>query len=158
MTLADQYGTTWMHWAYKKFSDWTGDSRGIWNYPCNSTKLEDCLNLDLTKLYARTYPRAVAGDTVEFVFNATSYHSSLEYKPKKSCKLPTEIFASNKWIYTSGFDIDIVGDLAKKYVTLTNHVADVIEVKVDPAFFDDEEYTSETTVKIQIFPKTSQDG
>jgi len=145
-----------MHWAYKKWSDWTGDSKGFWNYPCSSTHLEDCLNMTLTKLYARTYPRAVAGDTVEFVFNATTYNSSLEYKPKQSCQLPTVIFASTKWIYTSGFEIEISGDLASKYVTLTNHVADVIEVTVDPGFFVDERYTADATVKIEIYPKRAE--
>lgn len=158
MTLADQYGTSWMHWAYKKYSDWTGDSKGIWNYPCNSTHLEDCLNMTLTKLYARTYPRAVAGDTVEFLFNTTTYISSLEYKPKKSCQLPTVIFASTKWIYTSGFETSILGDFLQKYVTVTNHVADVIEVVVDPGFFEDERYTADTTVKIEIYPKKAQNN
>lgn len=38
-------------------------------------------------------------------------------------------------------------------MTLTNHVADVIEVMVDPAFFDDEDYTPDSTVKIEISPK-----
>lgn len=154
MTLADKYGTNWMHWGYKQYADWTGDSQGLWTFPyCNSTILEDCLNLPLVKLYARTYPRAVAGDTVEFLFNTTTFNSSLEYKPKKSCQLPTVIFASTKWIYTSGFEIEISGDLGSQYVTVTNHVADVIEVMIDPAFFADERYTTESTVKIDIYPK-----
>jgi hypothetical protein len=36
---------------------------------------------------------------------------------------------------------------------VTNHVADVIEVVVDPGFFEDERYTADTTIKIEIYPK-----
>ena len=34
--LADQYGLSWMHWAYKKYSGWTWDSSGLFTLPCDS--------------------------------------------------------------------------------------------------------------------------
>lgn len=112
MKLADKYGASWMHWMYKPYSNWTGDESDLFNYPCSSSNLEDCLNLKQVKFYARIYPRAVAGDTVEFSYDPETYNASLEYKPKESCKLPTIIFVPTKWIYTSGFQLEILGDLA----------------------------------------------
>lgn len=95
MTLADQYGLTWMHWAYKKFADWTGDSFGLFKFPCDENTMKDCLLTDYARMYARTYPRAVAGTTKEFLYNNRTFDASLEFIPKQSCSLPSELFVSS---------------------------------------------------------------
>lgn len=34
--LADKYGIGWMHWSYKLYSSWTGDSEGLFDSNCQS--------------------------------------------------------------------------------------------------------------------------
>ena len=99
-----------MHWAYKKYSDWTWDSSGLFDYSCTSSDIQDCINKDTVKTFSRTYPKAVAGESVKFSYNDTTYEASLEYIPDPNCKLPTEIYLSESWVYTEGFEVEITGD------------------------------------------------
>lgn len=47
--LADKYGLSWMHWAYKIYSGWTWDSSGIFISGCTSTDIYECINVDAVK-------------------------------------------------------------------------------------------------------------
>jgi len=105
LQLADFYGLSWMHWTYKRYSDWTGDHDGILDGDCTSSNIYDCIKESGVKSYARTYPQAVAGKTVSFTYNDTTSVASLEFIPLKDCKLPTVIFISETWVYTNGFDL-----------------------------------------------------
>ena len=108
--LADQYGLSWMHWGYKLYSSWTWDSSGLFDPTCKSDNIYDCINTDQVKIYARTYPKAVAGESLAFTFNATTLDAVLEYIPDPNCKLPTEIFFSETWHYTNGIEVEISGE------------------------------------------------
>jgi Glycoside hydrolase family 5 C-terminal domain len=96
-----------MHWDYKSYSNWTWDNPGMFYDHCVSTKLEECLNLDSVRTFARTYPKAVAGESLNFTYNATTLDANLIYKPNPDCKLPTEIFLSEKYLYVNGFNVEI---------------------------------------------------
>lgn len=135
-TLSDFYGLSWMHWAYKRYSGWTWDSSGLFDSSCTSSNIYDCINNGSVKSFARTYPRAVAGQTLNFTYNDTTYDASLEFVPDENCKLPTEIFVSESWIYTNGFSVDVSGPLASK-VSWTNPKKNIIHVTVSPDFFED---------------------
>lgn len=105
--LADQYGLSWMHWGYKKFSNWTWDDDGLFDRSCTSQNPYDCAIASTVKNYARTYPRAVAGDTVRFNYNDTTGDAMLEFAPNFDCELPTEIFLSETWVYKEGYEVEI---------------------------------------------------
>ena len=99
-----------MHWAYKKYSGWTWDNDGLFDHSCKSDNIYDCIHVDSVKVFARTYPKAVAGESVAFSYNSTTLDAVLEYIPDPNCELPTEIFLSESWIYTDGFEVEITGD------------------------------------------------
>ena len=105
--LADQYGLSWMHWGYKKFSDWTWDDDGLFDRSCTSKNPYECAIASTVKNYARTYPRAVAGDTVRFNYNDTTGDAMLKFAPNFDCELPTEIFLSERWVYKEGYEVEI---------------------------------------------------
>jgi hypothetical protein len=96
-----------MHWDYKSYSNWTWDNPGMFDVYCTSKNLYDCLNIDSVKTFARTYPKAVAGESLNFTFNATTLEANLIYKPNPNCKLPTEIFLSETYHYLNGFEVEI---------------------------------------------------
>jgi hypothetical protein len=96
-----------MHWDYKSYSNWTWDNPGMFIERCPYQTMDECLNLDSVRNFARTYPKAVAGESLNFTFNATTLEANLIYKPNPNCKLPTEIFLSEKYLYINGFDVEI---------------------------------------------------
>ena len=128
-TLADEYGLSWMHWAYKRYSGWTWDSSGLFDSSCTSSNIYDCVHNSTVATFARTYPRAVAGDSLEFQYNDTTGFAVLKYAPKFDCNLPTEIFASETWVYTDGFEVEIEGELAP-YASWSSPKKDIIHVTV----------------------------
>jgi endoglycosylceramidase len=135
--LGDYYGLSWMHWAYKRYAGWTWDSSGLFDSSCTSSNIYDCVHNTTVRTFARTYPHAVAGKTLNFTYNDTTTFASLEYVPKEDCKLPTEIFVSESWVYTNGFEVDVEGDLAS-HVTWTNPKKNFIFVTVAEEFFEDD--------------------
>lgn len=129
-TLADEYGLSWMHWAYKTYSGWTWDSSGVIDSSCTSSNIYDCVHNSTVATFARTYPRAVAGDTIDFKYNDTTKHAMLKFKPNVECDLPTEIFVSETWVYTDGYEVEIEGELAA-HTSWTSPKKDIIHVTVD---------------------------
>jgi hypothetical protein len=108
--LADKYLLSWMHWSYKLYSSWTWDHDGLFDHTCQSSNIYDCINVSEVKIYARTYPKAVAGQTISFSYNEETLDAVLEYIPDPECKLPTEIYFSETWHYTEGYTVEILGD------------------------------------------------
>lgn len=139
-----------MHWAYKLYSGWTWDNSGLFDRECKSSNIYDCINNETVFKYARTYPRAVAGDTVHFTYNETTGDAYLKFTPNKDCTLPTEIFASETWVYKDGFEVEIEGDLAQ-YTKFTSPQKDIIHITVDKEAFDS--VKNEKTVDIFIKSK-----
>jgi endoglycosylceramidase len=43
LDLSDEYGLSWMHWAYKVYSGWTWDNCGLFACDCTSTNINDCV-------------------------------------------------------------------------------------------------------------------
>ena len=145
--LADQYGLSWMHWGYKKFSNWTWDDVGLFDRTCTSSNPYDCAVTSIVKNYARTYPRAVAGETIHFNYNDTTGDAMLKFTPNFDCELPTEIFLSETWVYKYGFEVKIQGDLAS-LTTWTSPKRDIIHITVDKEALKLE--ASDKTVEIYI--------
>jgi hypothetical protein len=119
-----------MHWAYKRYSGWTWDSSGLFDSSCKSSNIYDCINNSTVSTFARTYPRAVAGDTIHFKYNDTTGDAMLKFTPNLDCNLPTEIFVSETWVYTEGYEVEIEGDFAP-HTTWSSPQKDIIHVTVD---------------------------
>lgn len=146
--LADQYGISWMHWAYKLYSDWTWDSSGLFDRDCTSDNIYDCINADTVKKFARTYPKAVAGQSISFHYDSTNLEAELVFVPDINCKLPTEIYLSEQWVYTDGFEVEIEGDDAS-LATWTKAQKNHIHVGVQSSFPAGEKLT------VRIKPQSS---
>lgn len=67
-----------------------------------------CLNVPEVMTWSRTYAQAVAGVTESFQYNSTTRVAELKYLSKPTCLLPTDIFVSEKWIYPTGYKVDVV--------------------------------------------------
>ena len=115
LDLADEigkWGYSWVHWAYKLYGAWTGDSHGHFslgddnNYDCPD--LESCLNVDSLLPYARVYPSAIAGTGKYFTFNVDTSEALLVYQPDPTILLPTELRVPVQWRYQSGAQIDVI--------------------------------------------------
>jgi len=146
--LADHYGLSWMHWAYKKYSDWTWDSSGLFDASCPSDNIYDCIHVDTVKKFARTYPKAVAGESISFTYDSTTFDAELIFVPDTNCKLPTEIFLSEQWVYTDGFEVEIEGDQAS-LASWTKASKNHIHITVDQGFKPGSRLT------VSIKPKSS---
>ena len=115
LDLADEitkWGYSWVHWAYKLYGAWTGDSHGHFslvddnNYDCPS--LESCLNVDSLWQYARVFPSAIAGTGKYFTFSVDTSEALLVFQPDPDIELPTELRVPVRWRYQAGVQIDIV--------------------------------------------------
>jgi len=106
-----QWGYSWHHWAYKLYGAWTWDSHGLFNlgddndYDCPT--IESCLNPDRVRLFARTFPAAVAGTGKYFHFNDATDEAVLVYQPDPSIDQPTLLRVPVQWRYESGVQINI---------------------------------------------------
>lgn len=114
LDLADEiskWGYSWHHWAYKLYGAWTWDSHGLFNlgddndYDCPT--IESCLNPDRVRLFARTFPAAVAGTGKYFHFNDATDEAVLVYQPDPSIDQPTLLRVPVQWRYESGVQINI---------------------------------------------------
>jgi len=108
LDLSDEFGFSWMHWGYKWFSNVTWDNPGLFRTegpydPCLGT-MDQCLDTEIVKTYARIYPQAVAGQLIEFVFDSVSNRAQLRYSIRPGCQKPTEIFIPLKWRFQNGFN------------------------------------------------------
>ena len=107
--VMDKFHISWMQFTYKIFADLTWDNPGLFYRDCNdTTSIDACMNVPEVKTWSRTYAKAVAGRTNYFRYNSTTRIAELNYLSKPASKLPTVIFISETWIYTTGFDVVIV--------------------------------------------------
>lgn len=107
--ILDKYKISWMQFSYKIFSDLTWDNSGLFYRPCDDrTNMTACLNVPEVMTWSRTYAQAVAGVTESFQYNSTTRVAELKYLSKPTCLLPTDIFVSEKWIYPTGYKVDVV--------------------------------------------------
>ena len=84
--LADEKKQSWQGWSYNRNTD------------------ESSITVEDT---SRTYPQAVAGNTISYKFDKDSKDFSLSYSVNSNCKSSrTEIYY-NKMHYSNGFTIDI---------------------------------------------------
>jgi hypothetical protein len=60
--------------------------------------------------------------------------ANLIYKPNPNCKLPTEIFLYEKYLYINGIEVDIDQYVAP-YVNWTHARKNHIKITMDPSFF-----------------------
>jgi endoglycosylceramidase len=126
--ILDKYKISWMQFSYKIFADLTWDNSGLFYRPCSDpSSMDACLNVAEVKTWARTYAKAVAGHTNYFRYNSTTRVAELNYISKPGCKLPTVLFVSEKWIYTSGFTVQVTPDTVAwehqepDHIVITHH-------------------------------------
>ena len=106
-----KWGYSWHHWAYKLYGAWTWDSHGLFeledddNYDC--PELSSCLNEDRARVFARTYPAAVAGTANYFHFDKETSEAMLVFQPDPSIQEPTVMRVPVTWRYEAGVQVDI---------------------------------------------------
>ncbi len=106
--LLEEFKISYMHWAYKLFSDLTWDVSGLFQVSgCDRNNMSACLLTDQVEIYTRTFAKSVAGVTSSFTVNNDARVAVLDYVINPTCKEPTIIFVSTKWIYADGFDVII---------------------------------------------------
>ena len=116
LELADsglaRWGYSWHHWAYKLYGAWTWDSHGLFelggddnNYDC--PELASCLNAERVRVFARTYPSAVAGTANYFHFDKETSEALLVFQPEPSIQEPTVMRVPVAWRYEAGVQVDI---------------------------------------------------
>lgn len=105
MTAADIYQQSWIGWDYKAFHP---------SHP--SLKEKRCCTLwngtGLNQIYVqnttRTYPQAVAGNTVKFSFDLSSKEFALAYEVSTTCNSTESIVYLNEEVhYPSGFSVTV---------------------------------------------------
>ena len=64
-----------------------------------------CLDKSSVPQFARSYAKAVAGQTQSFAFNTTTRVATLIYTIKPTCTQPTILFASTTWMYPAGYHV-----------------------------------------------------
>ena len=103
---------SWHHWAFKTYGKWTWDStyyfdlgEDINNYDCPT--VTSCLRMDRARIYARTYPAAIAGTGKYFHFNEETSEALLVFQPDSSILQPTELRVATQWRYPAGLQVDI---------------------------------------------------
>ena len=93
MDLADSHMMGYIYWTYKHFEDITTmneDSSECFYYKNGS------LQIDKVKAISRTYPKSVAGNLVEYSYNANTKEFSMTYKVTNSTQLGVSIVYFNK--------------------------------------------------------------
>lgn len=79
--------------------------------------------MDASRKLARTYPQAVAGNTISFQFNTTTGDFRLIYEANTAITVPTVIFAHELLNYPTGMTIDISPrGVGKAVMGQKNHV------------------------------------
>jgi len=74
---------------------------------------------------ARSYPMAVAGDIVDFSFNVTTGHTMLSFLPN-SRTASTELYLSDVYQYTNGFDVVVTPNSCCVVTTRKNGASIVV--------------------------------
>lgn len=105
MTVADKYQQSWIGWDYKAYHP-----------PHPSMKNDRCCALwngtGLNQIYVqnttRTYPRAVAGNTIKFYFDSSTKEFSLVYEISSTCNSTESIvYLNEKMHYPSGYKVTV---------------------------------------------------
>ena len=152
LDIADEvtkWGYSWHHWAYKLYGAWTWDSHGLFelgddnNYDC--PELSSCLNKDRVRVFARTFPSAVAGTANYFHFDKETSEALLVFQPEPSIQEPTVIRVPVTWRYEAGVRVDIApaGLASWSFMTASEGVseeeaASSVEVRLEDAWNGEE--------------------
>ncbi|KAL2634602.1 hypothetical protein R1flu_006081 [Riccia fluitans] len=141
LTAADAHLQSWIGWEYKAFYNKTGSvvEQSLFG-------VDGKLNIVLAKKLARTYPRAVCGNTRSFSFDPSTSSFFLSYIAGSSCfgvdsqlSAPTEIFVHRNFYYTQGLSVEVNQECAsiteKASLVYVEHSVDciglVIDVRID---------------------------
>ena len=104
-----KWGYSWHHWAYKRYGAWTGDNPGLFFYdengPCQGS-MDQCLDTDKVRAYARVYPQAIAGQVRYFHFDPVTRRAIFIYYPDAMVAAST-VLAVPGWNYETGFEVSI---------------------------------------------------
>ena len=152
LDLADEvtkWGYSWHHWAYKLYGAWTWDSHGLFelgddnNYDC--PELTSCLNEDRARVFARTYPSAVAGTANYFHFDKETSEALLVFQPEPSIQEPTVIRVPVTWRYEAGVRVDVApsGLASWSFMTASEglseeEAASSLEIRLEEAWAGEE--------------------
>jgi hypothetical protein len=115
--MADEGAQSWMYWQYKYYNDITTCTpEGEALFYTNGTACESKL-----RALSRTYPRAVAGTTVNFVFDTETAVFTLSYIPLAEISaseldaLTTEIYFNAQLFYPTGANVELIVSSTDKY-------------------------------------------
>ena len=132
VALADQRLVGWTYWAYKGWSDPTGNpgGQGLFTNDADLTTLKPKADLLI-----RPYPQAVAGVPTAMSFDATSKVFTLSYQPRPATA-PTELFIPARH-YPNGYAVTaqgghVVSAAGASLLQITADGATKIDVEVRP--------------------------
>ena len=127
MIAADIYQQSWIGWDYKAY------------HPSRpSPKSEKCCSLwnetGLNEIYVqnttRTYPQAVAGNTVKFSFDLTTKEFMLVYEVSQTCNsTESKVYLNEELHYPSGYSVSVTPSSVtwsspEKNLLVFKHLAD----------------------------------
>ena len=99
MGLTDQYYMSWVYWD----SD-------FWDRDLN-------IKYTTVQVFARTYPRALAGTPTRLFFDPTNSDFSLEYVADTRVTSPTEIYIPKRFRYPNGYNVTVSAGLVYEIQT-----------------------------------------
>lgn len=104
--VADQHFTSWMHWAYKVWSDPTtaDTAQGLFEDDADLSSVKE----DKLRLLMRTYPQATAGIPQALTFDPDTAAFEYRYTPR-AARGPTEIFVPVALHYPQGYALEVSG-------------------------------------------------
>mmetsp|Transcript_29831 Transcript_29831/g.67479 ORF Transcript_29831/g.67479 Transcript_29831/m.67479 type:complete len:557 (-) Transcript_29831:193-1863(-) len=110
--LADRHVQSWTYWQFKSFRDPTTQAmepdgtveEGFYN------ETDSSLREGKVKLIARTYPQQVAGNISSFFFDPPTGNFQLVFSSSGIEEDATVIFASRRWVYPLGVEVQVSPD------------------------------------------------
>ncbi|XP_023338628.1 endoglycoceramidase [Eurytemora carolleeae] len=137
-----RWGYSWHHWAYKWYGNVTWDNNGLFltenTYDKCSGSMDECLDIEKVKTYARIYPQTIAGEVKYFHYAADSREAIFIYKP--DTRIPgNTILAVPEWNYENGYTVTIFPSLVNwKKGCCTLALNATIELEVNSEWTNEE--------------------
>jgi endoglycosylceramidase len=137
LSLVDKYQQSWIYWQFKFYQDITTCCSGESLYDENGN-----IYMDKVKSLSRTYPQAVAGNSVEYKFNSFNAEFDMSYTASSSnSNTDTIIYFNYVSYYFQGIAVSVVApDEYKnqisfqvtdgKYVVITSNFSTSDEVPI----------------------------
>lgn len=104
ITICNKYKISWLAWTRTGYLD---DYR-------------------ITTLLSQTYAMAVSGRVLDQSFDPQTSTYRLTYIPSNNCKLPTVIYLNEDRYYPNGYKVEIVPNLAGKWIRLKKNIVHII--------------------------------